>query len=312
MQVCHVLLVLLAGAPGGDAPTAASASLPEMKTVRGKRLTVRVPTSWSLDDKTGRFDVPGGDRRGFAAAVLSEPAQGTQEAFLRDLEPTIEAAQMHRQSLTTKRIDGADRADLVYGRGSSSPTLTMSGVLTTGGPRTILAFCGSTPERKPSGEEVCAPILDSVRVAAEGAKVTEPGRTSGDGWSVVLPPGWKEQARPDSDPGTRMFVAPQTAIAPVFLQIGSRRRPGQGEEDARRFLTSFFGPGQKISVAPVKLGDLPAVRFQGTKAQAVDPAFALLRTLTRGGWRTGVLCIGASAADRALCESVVDSLSMSR
>lgn len=309
MHLAHALLLTFLGAPPGDAPTA----LPDMKVVNGKRLTLRVPQSWALDEKTGRFIVPGGDRKGFAAAVLSEPANGTLESLLRDLEPSIDATQMQRKSLTTKRIDGTDRADVVYGRGSSSPTLTISGVLTTGGQRGVLAFCGSTPERRPSGEEVCAPILETVRSLAVGSSPPEPGRTTGDGWSVVLPEGWKEQGKPDSDiPGVRMFVSPQSGIAPVFLQIGARSRSMEGEPDAQRFLTTFFGSSDNVSLTATKLGDAPAIHFKGTKAQLVDPAFALLRVLTRGGWRTGVLCLGATAADRTLCDAVLDSLAMTR
>jgi len=295
-----VLAIVTASvASAGDA-------IPELKTVTGPGVSVRVPTTWSVDARTGGFVIPDGPRRGMAGALLSEAADRSLEAFLRDLEPSIVAAQMQRRSIDTRTMDGGERTDVEYGRGTSSPVLTLSGVLTTSGPRALLAFCGSTPERRPTGEEVCAPILASVGGATANPKAVEPGRTTGDGWSVVLPKGWKEQPVPNGAPKT--FVSPQAGIAPVFLQIQAKQSPARGEEDARRFLASYFEGSPSLSITPTRLGDVDAVTFRGSKVQEVDPAFALLRLISKRGRRVGVLCLASTGTERPLCEAVIASV----
>jgi hypothetical protein len=157
---------------------------------------------------------------------------------------------------------------------------------------------------------VCAPILASLHTGpTDGKSQSGEERVTGDGWSVVLPAGWQEEASRDfARTSVRMFVSPQVGIAPVFFQIGAQARPTRGEADAREFLTAFFGSISGLITKPVRVGDADALEFRAQKTQPVDPAFALIRLVVTRGWRVGVLCIGAAAAERTICEAMIRSL----
>jgi hypothetical protein len=156
-----------------------------------KGVSIELPSRWTVDPKNGRFIVPEPDRSRISGALISEEARDTLAGFLKALEPSITSAQMHRISLQTKRVGSGDQTDVEYGRGASAPKITVSGLITTSGPRSILAFCGSTPERRPTGAVVCAPILASLHTGpTDGKSQSGEERVTGDGWSVVLPAGW--------------------------------------------------------------------------------------------------------------------------
>jgi hypothetical protein len=303
-----------ASQPSSGAQLPDAAPLPEMRVVRGKGVSVEIPVVWKVDSSTGRFVVPEADRQRISGALVSESASNSIAEFLNDIEPSITAAQMKRISVHTRPVEDGEQTDIEYGRGASTPTLTLTGVITTSGPRTVLAFCGSTPERQPSGEVVCAPILASLRLApTDATRSTDGPRTSGEGWSVALPKGWREDEPQElTHTSVRLFVSPQVGIAPVFFQIGTDLRLNPGEAGVRAFLAAFFGSSSDLRIKPGRVGDADALEFRAQKAQPVAPAFALFRLVVAHGWRVGALCLGSNTTDRALCAAVVQSVRIER